>query len=332
MVYLYFGVLGSVIGYAFQCAGANIISLVQRKQKIDEEIGKCLLISGVTCFAFGAFLVLSSLAFLPQILVVSLGSLQTVYSLVWHRFFNGIPVSIRQLVGASCVCAGCVLMYQDCKSRMQTPLMNPVQLFHAYSAPTYQTYLTIVCFLHFIISTYNQCQPQSKNNRNLVDTILYSVQGAMLGTQFMVMSKTIGMLLRLHVSHEVNFFNTFNGGFLCATSFVAIISILFWSNRGSIGESRFDISIIKPTNKITWIIFGVLSGGLYFEEIQSAGLVHVFYALLYIVLGIWFGHLDPLLHGVDEPKKEKLFLLTDSSDEEDFSTSDSLNIDVIDSP
>jgi len=331
---LYIGVIGCVIGYAFLDAGKNVLILIQRKQKVEEDISKCLILSGLTVVAFGAFLVLSSLAFLPQILVASLGSLQSFYSLVWYKFFSGIPITIRQIVGAICICAGCTLMYQDCKSRMQTPPMNPAQLFHAYSKTAYQTYLIIVCLTHFFLSCYNSYRTQVKSPP-IVDTILFSVQSAMLGTQFMVMSKTIAMLLRLNVARDVNFFSIFNGGFLVATIFVAIISLLFWINRVSTSESRFDATIIKPMNQITWIIFGALSGGIYFEEIQNAGFVHVVYALLYIVLGMWFAYLDPLTQGHVEATKAELALLTDSSDEEStLSTSESasVNADIVISP
>jgi len=313
---LYIGIVGCVIGYAFLDFGKNVLILVHRKQKVEEEISKCLILSAVAYILFGSILVFSSLTFLPYIVVAAFGSLQTLYSLLWCRFFNGIDISTRQLMGALGICAGCALLYQDGEERLTSPLMNPAQLFHAYSKPYYQSYLIAICCLHFIINCYNSFRTQNYHLSPIVDIVLFSIQSAMLGTQYMVMSKTIAMLLRLYASNDVNFYNAFNGGFLIASILVTIISTLFWKHRVSISESKFDISIIKPMNQIMWVIFAVLSGGLYFEEIQNLGFVRLAYALIYIIVGIWFAHTDPLLHGTPLTKKESVALLTDSSDDE----------------
>jgi len=314
---LYFGIAGCVIGYAFLDFGKNVLILVHRKQKVDEEISKCLVLSAVAYILIGSILVFSSLTFLPYVVVAVFGSLQTFYSLLWCRFFNGIDISARQLLGALSICAGCALMYEESTDKIMTPPMNPIQLFRSYSKPYYQSYLIIICVLHFIIGCYNTFRTKYNELSPVTDIVLFSVQTAMLGTQYMVMAKTIAMLLRLYASNDVKFNTTFNGGFLIASILVFIISVLFWKHRVSISESKFDISLIKPLNQMLWVAFAVLSGGIYFEEIGNVGLIHVIYSLTYTMLGIWFAHVDPLLHGTPLTKQESAAFLKDlSSDEE----------------
>jgi len=302
------GVTACVVGNGFMNAGRNVILVAQRKQKTgDFNLIVGLVTIGVALCSVGAVLIGLSLAVLPQIVVACLCGLDTVFSLGWWKFCFNFKPSTTHVLGIISILLGCTSVLFNSRD-LDTPLMNPSQLFHAYDLPSYRIYLLMVCVLHFLFNIYNSIVMRNQDS-SLFNATIFSISSASLGTQSIVMSKTLAMLARLAVEEDFYFLrSTFNLCFISFVFFVGVVSFLFWKYSVASGESHYTVNLFKPVNDCTWIIFTALSGGIYFREISHLGSLNSFYSVSLVAVGIILAFKDgtDMCSEIPSPAKEKL--------------------------
>jgi len=317
---MYLGVL-CTLGNVCVGFGNNSFKHIARKQKKALDVPCYTPVLAWTSCIIGYLLLFFVLSIMPQTVFVCLGTVQ----LITTNFFNWWQYSQRlhseQVLGIVFIFTGYILLCYDQELEKSANIHNTSQAVHLYSNPTYKNYLTFICTAYLLLGFYKNFLTDYLGSHPNLDTVIFSAQSAMLGTQSIVFTKTISGILMLCVANQSLYQVPFDLVFLLVTCLFSCISNVFWFYRSHIGVETHGEELIKPVNEILWVVFGVLSGGIYFEEFSF---VHhndtVFYSVCFIVYGVYELYQSTafsliLEHEASE-ERERAKLLTTSSDSE----------------
>ena len=84
--------------------------------------------------------------------------------------------------------------------------------------------------------------------------MLYSLFAALVGTQSVLFSKALAVLLRATAGGD----NQFKGWLLYVTVPCFLLSAVFWITRLNKGLKMFPAMVIVPTLQIAWTLFSIV--------------------------------------------------------------------------
>ena len=229
--------------------------------------------AGISLFAVGNVLNFVSFGFAAQSLLAALGSVQFVSNVVFARFVLGERVTWRVLGATALIVGGCILLVSF--GSHASDLLKASQLVRLYGNPAYITYLVFM-FVGVGASYWlyragkkavaNPATPpraRSRWHRSL--PISYAAFSGLLGTQSVLFCKALSTLLRttLHGKSQL-------GSWFFWVSLLALaLTAVFWVSRLNKGLRLFPATVIVPTMQISWTLFSIVSGMIYYREYRS---------------------------------------------------------------
>jgi len=229
---------------------------------------------GVTIFVMGNVANFLSFGFAAQSLLASLGTIQFVSNVCFARFVLQEEVTYRVLLATACIVGGCIVLVAF--GNHESADYGVQDMIDLYTRTQYVVYLVVLmvmvvlCYLTYR-GTKKAVQEQrvgSKRARygNTLLPMLYSVFSAMLGTQSVLMAKTLSQLLRTVMKGDAGALSSW---FTYIILVCFITSAAFWATRLNKSLQLFPALIIVPLMQINWTLFSIVSGGMYFKEFEE---------------------------------------------------------------
>ena len=240
---------------------------------VDEEVvpkKTSYRITGTVIFIFGNLFTFASFGFGAQSLLASLESIQFVSNLFFARYIHKEKISIRMLAATLSIVGGNILVVifanhtaLNLTSDGMIRLYSTNQIYWYYLVFAFILYLiTNVTYLKYYHSRVVLRQPLLWNH-NFVEPFCYACSSAIIGTQAVLYSKCMAMLIQVTLKGEKNEFAFY---FIYIILVVWLLLVSYWLNRLDKGLELFPPLFIIPVMQVFFVFFAIICGGLYFEE------------------------------------------------------------------
>lgn len=157
-------------------------------------------------------------------------------------------------------------------SSKETLELNTKEIKILYHNPVYMGYLALMtCLLVVLHIVYKRLATLQKNGNPIKHSAVilpcvYSFWSALVGTQSVTQAKVLAELLAVHTSGNENIFREW---FLYVTIVIWIATVWIWLTRLSNALKNFDPLFIIPLLQCSFILFAIISGGIFFQEFNS---------------------------------------------------------------
>ncbi|GLI58597.1 hypothetical protein VaNZ11_000325 [Volvox africanus] len=273
----YVGAIINVVGSIAINLGTNLMKLGHNKRaKVDcAEAQKppvhkfkewCI---GMSFFSVGNILNFVSFGFAAQSLLAALGSVQFVSNVIFAYFVLHEPINRMILIATACIVGGCILLVVFGNQTSATYTVK--QLTELYTKPAYVVYLCLMgvgVVGGYILYLHGQKVVSKTGPRGIWYALLpvaYSVFSALIGTQSVLFSKSMSVILRLTFTGDNQLGNWYT--WLALPLF--LMTAVFWITRLNKGLRMFSAMVIVPVMQISWTLFSIVSGMLYFQEYKG---------------------------------------------------------------
>ena len=277
---------GVPVGIGLSVAGSIGINIGQNLQAagiahLPEELRTKPFKSKVWQLGMGLFVVFSmvnfaALALAPASILTPIESIQFVTNIAYNKFINHSSVSYKMLAGVVCALLGTVLSVVFGASG--EPCFSTAQLEALWSRPAWLVYFgttvtiaIVTWILHAGFAKKAKSADDGGASTTVVRAVLFTLSSALAGgAQMIVHSKAFSMLLSMVMQGDTAVF-TSSWILYVETAFTVLCGII-WVLRQTEGLGLFDPLIILPLLIGTYILFGGVAGGLFFNEF---GALHV---------------------------------------------------------
>lgn len=252
-------------------------------------------------FVLGNLINFGSFSLATQSLLAGLGSIQFITNVIFSRFLFNDQITAQILLGTLIILSGnvFVVIFANQSSNNYTAQ----QLLELYGEPTFLWYagfmILLAIFLHRAhlesidllhrakVLQYRLLNPKRLNPMvEKAVPITFALVSGIIGTQGVVLAKSCSDLIRSTFQGENQFVHPFTYVLLAIWVYV----ITFWLRRMNEALRRFDGVFIIPLLQVNWIVFSIISGGIYFQEFEgfSSGRLFGFLAgVVLIVIGVF---------------------------------------------
>lgn len=221
---------------------------------------------GICIFVVGNIANFLSFGFAAQSLLASLGTVQFVSNVFFASFVLKERVTWRVIGGTTCIIGGVVVLVLFGNKKSEE--LHVDDLIDLYRDSAYAVYLC--CLACLVVMGYllyrlgRTGEPGSPVS--MIAPLAYAVYSSSLGTQSVLMAKTLSTMLRLLLSGDFSLFTSWFF-YVVIVSFVCTAS--FWTTRLNMSLKLFPAMIIIPMMQINWTLFSIVSGGMYFQEFRD---------------------------------------------------------------
>ncbi|KAK9803832.1 hypothetical protein WJX73_005110 [Symbiochloris irregularis] len=272
------GALINLIGSVLINFGTNVMKLGHNKRAAFSDAERPPIRKiyewqlGVALFAVGNVLNFVSLGFAAQSLLAALGSVQFVSNVLFARFVLKEKVTNKVLAATACIVGGCSILVVFGNHTSDT--LTVKDMIKYYDSAGYITYLALILLSSgamFFIYRHGKRKLALEGREALsgrwmrVLPVSYALYAGMLGTQSVVFCKSLSTLLRTTFAGDSQLASLVFWGLTAA--FLA--SATFWVNRLNQGLKEFPSIVIVPMMQISWTLFSIVSGGIYFKEYRT---------------------------------------------------------------
>ncbi|PNH01815.1 NIPA-like protein 2 [Tetrabaena socialis] len=270
----YVGAIINVIGSIAINLGTNLMKLGHNKRaKMDmpedqkpptRKIKEWVV--GMSFFTVGNILNFVSFGFAAQSLLAALGSIQFVSNVIFASFVLKEKINRMVLTATACIVGGCVLLVVF--GNQSSATYDVKQLTQLYGKPAYVVYLCLMAagvVGGYLLHLHCQKMVSKLGPRGIWYAILpvsYAVYSALIGTQSVLFSKSMSVILRLTFTGD----NQLGNWYTWVVLPVFFLTAIFWITRLNKGLRMFPAMIIVPVMQISWTLFSIISGMLYFQE------------------------------------------------------------------
>ncbi|KAI8469173.1 MAG: magnesium transporter [Monoraphidium minutum] len=214
---------------------------------------------GVAAFTLGNAANFLSFGYAAQSLLSAIGCVQFVSNVIFASLVLKEQVTRSVLLATACIVAGCVLLVSFGDHSSAT--FTAHDLLALYSEPVYISYLSLSgaavvgCYMLYHVG-------RRRAGWEAALPVLYSTFSALIGTQSVLFSKTLAVLLRATFDGD----NQLKSWFVYLVAPCFLLTAVFWVTRLNKGLKMFPAMVIVPTLQIAWTLFSIVSGMLYFRE------------------------------------------------------------------
>ncbi|GLC43081.1 hypothetical protein PLESTB_000865100 [Pleodorina starrii] len=270
----YVGAIINVVGSIAINLGTNLMKLGHNKRaKVDcpeaqkppvRKIKEWVI--GMSFFSVGNILNFVSFGFAAQSLLAALGSIQFVSNVVFAYFVLHEPINRMILIATACIVGGCILLVVFGNQSSATYTVK--QLTELYTKPAYVVYLCLMgvgVVGGYLLYLHGQKMVNKNGPKGIWYALLpvaYSVFSALIGTQSVLFSKSMSVILRLTFTGD----NQLGNWYTWLVLPLFLVTAVFWITRLNKGLRMFPAMIIVPVMQISWTLFSIVSGMLYFQE------------------------------------------------------------------
>mmetsp|Transcript_10284 Transcript_10284/g.21143 ORF Transcript_10284/g.21143 Transcript_10284/m.21143 type:complete len:485 (+) Transcript_10284:161-1615(+) len=298
---LFFGLFGS-IGVN---TGNNLQALGLHKLEEGEPNSKSKIwIIGTALFIFASLANFAAFAFAPAALLASLEATQFASNIIFGRFILGSYVSRRMYAGTICICTctvGVVLSFAFAETEEVEYGID--EIIDCFTSTKYVIFLAMMVVLAvalnratIILRKQNQAAAKAavtatevtKPERNprdwrlTVEPITYACFSAIFGTQAVIFSKCLALLLK-----EGG--DAFKHWLIYCTLVGWLIFVYVWLTRMNDALGKYNALFIIPLLQANYILLAIINGGIFFDEFRgfkgghwmifSIGLIGIFVGL-----------------------------------------------------
>jgi drug/metabolite transporter (DMT)-like permease len=229
---------------------------------------------GVALFIVGNLMNFGSFAFAAQSLLAALGSVQFLANVAFGRLILKEPVTRRILVATALIIAGCVVLVSFGNHTSESFTSQQLQDFYKKTG-----YITYLCMMFVGVgvsySVYRHGNALRKRRGQSMEgvskawhralPISYSIFAALLGTQSVLFSKALSLLLRTTISGN----SQLGSWFVWLNLVLFIVAAAFWVTRLNMALRLFEAAVIVPVMQICWTLFSIINGMIYYQEYQD---------------------------------------------------------------
>jgi drug/metabolite transporter (DMT)-like permease len=262
-----FGSIGNNLGNNIQSLG-----LQRKAAKESERAGSSGGISktwifGTVIFLSGALLIFTSFAFAPASLLAPIESIQFVSNVMFGKFVLGRTVTRKMLVGTCLIVAGTLLAVTSGSHESQKLTVD--DLIRYWVSPVWLAFVAcivttaVVAWLVHQFFNLRMRQGKALHGHQWISPLTYALFSAIAGTQSVVQAKCMSELVEQWTSGNGNIWlSWFTYG--CVLFWVAMAVVWLYQLNKALGI--YDPLFMIPLLQANFILFAVLSGGVYFRE------------------------------------------------------------------
>lgn len=249
---------------------ANGIASLPENQKGSPNKSK-LFIIGSILFVCSSLFNFAALALAPASILTPIESIQFVTNIVYNRVVNKAPVSGMMFAGVSFAVLGtCLTVVFGSQSEGCGFQIDHLQSF--WQAPEWLAYFfgslgvaLVTWVLHASYAKRALTDAAFATRTAITRPVLYTVSSALAGgAQVITHSKGLSTLLGLAFSGDA--VGVFTDWTIYVELVLTIACGILWVSRQTMGLAIYDPLIILPLLIGSFILFGGISGGLFFGE------------------------------------------------------------------
>ena len=227
-------------------------------------------ITGTLIFVFGNLFTFASFGFGAQSLLASLESIQFVSNLFFAHYIHHEVVSYRMIIATFLIVSGNVLVVIFADHAAQ--LVTSDDMINLYKTNTiYQGYMVVAFFLWLVTNAIYRHYHHSRVvrrepllwNHNFLEPFCYATSSAIIGTQAVLNSKCMAILIQVTIAGTKNEFTFWYIYFILG---IWLLLVSYWLNRLDKGLELFPPLFIIPVMQVFFVFFAIICGGLYFQE------------------------------------------------------------------
>ena len=254
--------------------GDETLNETEKSVKVDEEEDKsCISWTNIgrLVFVLGSLFNFAGFAFGAQSLLSSLESVEFVSNVVFVHYVHHEPVTLRMTLATLAIVAGNVLVVVFGEQEAEN--FNSDQMIHLYKTNTaYHAYLVLVFIVwgvtSYAYSTYHESRMKKRVlmwQHSFMEPLCYAISSSIIGTQAVLNSKCLALLIDTTLSGEKNEFAFW---YLYMVLGTWIVMVAYWLIRLDQGLALFPPAFIIPLMQVVFMIFAILCGGIYFKEFE----------------------------------------------------------------
>ncbi|KAK4774546.1 hypothetical protein SAY86_009481 [Trapa natans] len=255
---------------------------------------------GIVIFLLGNSLNFISFGYAAQSLLAALGSIQFVSNIAFAYFVLNKMVTVKVLTATTFIVLGNVFLVAF--GNHQSPVYTPEQLAEKYSNITFLFYCVILALIvvcHHMIYRRGELLLAVAGNDlqpywQMLLPFSYAVVSGAVGSCSVLFAKSLSNLLRLAMSSSYELHSWFTYSLLL----LFLSTAGFWMTRLNEGLSLFDAILIVPMFQISWTLFSICTGFVYFQEYQVFDVLRT----TMFILGMLSVFVGISLLAPDEPK------------------------------
>lgn len=255
---------------------------------------------GTALFLCGSIMTFVAFGFAAQSLLASLEGVQFVSNVIFAKIMRGTYISYQTMAGSIIIVLGvCTVVFMGSH---ESETLTTREIEKLYEEPGYITYLwflgSAAAGLRYIEKAYSKRLAQGRpwSMSRTIIPVSYAGFSAIFGTQMVTHAKCLMMVLKLTINGE----NQFNRGFTYVMLIIFLGCAWVWLYRMGRALKRFDPMFIIPVLQVCFILFAIVTGGIFFKEFHTFGMaqsIFFVFGVLLVCLGLYL--LAP--SGVDEP-------------------------------
>jgi len=227
---------------------------------------------GRVVFVVGNLVSFASFGFGAQSLIASLDSVQFVSNVIFGYFVHNEPATVRVMIATISILVGNVMVVlfgnrnaQELTSDDMIHLYETNHMYHGYLVFAFFTWL----INHRIYRVYEDARMNHGKelwNHAFVEPFCFAVSSAVIGTQAVLNSKSLALLLESTRRGDKNEFAFWYLYFILATW---LIMVSYWLQRLDSSLEKFPPMFIIPVMQVFFVLFAIICGGIYFREFVS---------------------------------------------------------------
>jgi len=245
----------------------------------DGEIDSCqskTWIVGTIIFISGSLLNFAAFAFAPQSILASLEGIQFVTNVLFGKLVLGKVITRCMWAGTAVTILGVVLTVLSA-SVVGTLEASFQDLQALWGEPAWLIYLSLTVTLGVVLQTTHQLYLKANvagaalPYAEYVLPATYATFSALFGTLSVVQAKILSELLTLQIEKGTPIFWGENAWFTYVTLGAWLFLVGVWLFRMNEALSLYDPLFIIPLLQMNFILFAIVSGGIYFKEFNEFG-------------------------------------------------------------
>jgi len=243
---------------------------ISSKVEVEKPARTDYRILGTIIFIFGNLFTFASFGFGAQSLLASLESIQFVSNLFFARYVHHETVSFRMIAATLSIVAGNILVVIFAEH--SALLITSNQMIHLYVTNNIYHGYMVAAFFVYVITTYTYLHYYKSRvvlrhpllwNHSFVEPFCYAASSAIIGTQAVLKSKCMALLIQVTLRGIKNEFESWYIYFILA---IWLLLVSYWLNRLDKGLMLYPPLFIIPVMQVFFVFFAIICGGLYFQE------------------------------------------------------------------
>lgn len=322
------GITLNLIGVTLINLGTNLLkqhhemkmSRIERANQEDYKYKPCLnklkKVSIMITVSLGSILNFVSFAFAPQSLLAALGSVQFVANVIFGKLLLDITPSFLIGFSTAVIVAGNVIVVMFSPESKESVAYDADELLELYTETTYIIYVAFILSMIIVCIMVLRVASRSESP-SLAAPIAFALSSAAVGTNAVIFSKSLSMLLYVTLSEESQLMHWY----LYTVIALLVICIIFWLKQVNRAlQTYHQGNAIIPILQVVWIMFSALGGGVYFKEFNSFTnfqLLMFGSGMAVVLFGVYLLALTSTMESSEEDDEKQDTNLLDTMIEED---------------